>query len=211
MSEPKHGVGAAVAEAQKGEGVGTPAPEISGAGAQAALPLLDEPVGGDEAAESPLGVVVKARRGPGRPPGSTNRMTKDIRKLILAQHRHPLLALAEIYSVDALALAKHLGCKPIEALDRQIRAAAELAPYLAAKQAAVDDQGNAVLPMLQLNFGAAPAGPVAASDGVRTLSILDVAQLVEVQGVSEAEGEASHGGASHVRDQAIDYEGESDD
>lgn len=209
MSEPKHGVGAAVAEASKGEVVGAPAGEISGAGAQPALPLLDEPglAGPDEVA-TPLGSA--ARRGPGRPPGSHNRLTKDIRKLILAKHAHPLLALAEIYSLDVLELAKLLGCKPVEALDRQLRAAAELAPYLAAKQAAVDDQGNAVLPLLQLNFG---AGPPAGLEGARAsgaLSILDAIKVVSEQGLSESDGGASYGEASHDDGQPIDDEGESD-
>ncbi|MFG1383237.1 hypothetical protein [Xanthobacter versatilis] len=210
MSEPKHGVGAVVAEAANGEVAGAPAAEISGGGAQAALPLLEE-IAGPEDAESPVGALVRGRRGPGRPPGATNKLTRDIRKLILSQHKHPLLALAEIYSLDTKALAVHLGCKAVEALDRQVRAAAELAPYLAAKQAAVDDDGRTVLPMLQLNFGGPAPAALEAAGGTRALSILDVAQLVENQRVSEGEGEASHGYASHDMGQAIDNEGESDD
>lgn len=210
MSEPKHGVAAEVAERLKGEVVGTPGVENSGAGAQAGLPLLDEPAaGGDAEAATPLGA--KVRRGPGRPPGSANRLTKDIRKLILAKHCHPLLALAEIYSMDAKELAKHLDCKPIDALNTQIRAAAELAPYLAAKQAAVDDSGNVALPVLQLNFGGPAPAALAASDGRGAISILDMMKVVEDQRLSEAEPDASHGDGSHDQAQDVDAEGESGD
>ncbi|GLI25635.1 hypothetical protein GGQ86_000378 [Xanthobacter flavus] len=210
MSEPKHGVAAEVAERLKGEVVGTPAAENPGAGAQPGLPLLDEPeAGGDAEAATPLGA--KVRRGPGRPPGSANRLTKDIRKLILAKHCHPLLALAEIYSMDAKELAKHLECKPIDALNTQIRAAAELAPYLAAKQAAVDDSGNVALPVLQLNFGGPAPAALAASDGRGAISILDVQKLMEDQRLSESEPGASHGDGSHDPAQGVDAEGESDD
>lgn len=210
MSEPKHGVAAVVAEAAKGEVVGAPGAEIPGGGAQAALPLLEEPLaGGAEAVATPLGEPV--RRGPGRPAGSTNRLTKDIRKLILTRHAHPLIALAEVYSMDVKALAQHLDCKPLDALNVQIRAAAELAPYLAAKQAAVDDSGNAVLPVLQLNFsGAAPAA-LEASDGRGAISILDVAKIVEDQRLSAEAADASHGHGSHEEAQVLDVEGENDD
>lgn len=207
MGEPRHGVAAAVAEAAKGEGVGAPAAENPGASAQAGLPLLEEPpAGGDPDAASPLGERV--RRGPGRPPGALNRLTKDIRKLILARHRHPLIALAEIYSCDVMELARLLDCKPLDALNTQIRAAAELAPYLAAKQAAVDDSGQAVLPVLQLNFGGPAPAALQASDGRGAISILDVAQIVENQRVIEGEAVASHGGASHEAAQSTDMKGE---
>lgn len=210
MSEPKHGVAAALAEGLKGEVVGTPAAENPGAGAQAGLPLLDEPAaGGDAEAATPLGA--KVRRGPGRPPGSANRLTKDIRKLILAKHCHPLLALAEIYSMDVKELAAHLDCKPLDALNTQIRAAAELAPYLAAKQAAVDDSGNVALPVLQLNFGGPAPAALQASDGRGAISILDMMKVVEDQRLSERDPDASHGDRSHDAAQGVDTEGESDD
>lgn len=208
MSEPKHGVAQVVAEAAEGVLGGAPGAEISGAAAPG-LPFED--LAGPPDAESPLGNLVARRKGPGRPAGAQNRMTKDIRKLILSQFRHPLVALAEIASLDTKALAKHLDCKPIEALDRQIRAAAELAPYLAAKQAAVDDSGQVVLPMLQLNFGAAaPAGVQAVAKDGETLSILDLTQSFADQGLSGTAGAASHGSASHEQAQAIEDEGESD-
>ncbi|MFG1300355.1 hypothetical protein V5F49_11230 [Xanthobacter sp. V3C-3] len=190
--------------------MGAPPAENPGACAQAGLPLLEEPAaGGDAEAATPLGRQV--RRGPGRPPGALNRLTKDIRKLILAQHRHPLLALAEIYSCDVMELARLLDCKPLDALNTQIRAAAELAPYLAAKQAAVDDSGQAVLPVLQLNFGGPAPAALAASDGRGAISILDVAQIVENQRVIEGEAVASHGDASHDDAQDADLKGKGDE
>ena len=194
MSEPKHGVGAAVAEAAKGEVVGAPTGE-NPAGAAPGLPFED--LAGPPDAESPLGNLAAARRGKGRPAGAQNRMTRDIRKLILSQHRHPLLVLAEIMSLDTRALASHLECKPVEALDRQIRAAQELAPYLAAKQAAVDDHGQAVMPVLNLNFGGPAPTVVEASGGSGALSILDLMQVQQDQGLSTIADDASHEDASH--------------
>lgn len=201
MSEPKHGVAAVVA----GELRSTPTPENSGADGSAQLDLL-----GNEAAATPLGNLVRKAAGPGRPAGAQNRMTRDIRKLILAKHGHPLVAIAEIYSADAKELATHLGCKPIEAVHVQLKAAAELAPYLTAKQAAVDDKGNAAMPVLVMNFGA-PAGTPAAGDGRRTLSIDAFARDVQqYQQLSEAERGGSHGEGSHESGQGIDDADETD-
>ncbi|MFD2030236.1 hypothetical protein ACFSKM_07860 [Ancylobacter dichloromethanicus] len=181
-----------------------PAAEISGAGG-AQLDLL-----GNEAAETPLGSLVRERAGPGRPAGAQNRVTRDIRRLLLSQFKHPLVALAEIYSVETLALAARLGCKPHEALGVQVRAAAEVAPYLAAKQAAVDDKGAAVMPTLVMNFGA-PAGAPAGGDGGRTLSIEAIAKSAQDQWLSPSEAEGSHDDGSHDEAQGIDDADESDD
>lgn len=208
MSEPKHGVGAVVAEALKGEVVGAPAGENSGGGAQPGLPLLDE-VGGPDAAETPVGALLK-RRGAGRPPGAQNRVTRDIRKLYLSLHKHPLLATGEIASMDVKVLAAYLDCKPLEAMQVQLRALAEIMPYLAAKQAAVDDSGNAVLPVFQLNFGGPAPAALEASDGRGVISLLDVAKLVEDQRLAASDAGASYGDASHEDAQVIDNEGERD-
>lgn len=200
MSEPKHGVAAVVS----GVLGGAPSAEISGAdGGQ--LDLL-----GDETAATPLGKLTRKLPGPGRPVGAQNRMTRDIRKLILAKHCHPLQAIAEIYTADVHELARYLDCKPLEAMNVQLRAAAELAPYLTAKQAAVDDQGNA-MPTLVIQFGAGASAP-AAGDGRRVLSIEAVAADAQrFQELSESERDGSHDHGSHDIGQGIDDADEIDE
>lgn len=200
MSEPKHGVAAVVSGVLRD----APTAEISGAGGDQ-LDLL-----GNEVAETPLGNMTRKRSGPGRPVGAVNRVTKDIRRLLLSQFKHPLVALAEIYSTDTLALASHLGCKPEAALGVQVRAAAEVAPYLTAKQAAVDDKGAAVMPTLVMNFGASAGAPIE-GDGRNTLSIEAVAKAAQDQWLSSSGGEGSHDDGSHDEAQDVEDADESDD
>lgn len=200
MSDPKHGVASVVSGVLRG----APAAEISGAGGDQ-LDLL-----GNEAAETPLGNMTRKQSGPGRPAGAQNRVTRDIRRLLLSQFKHPLVALAEIYSTDTLALASHLGCKPEAALGVQVRAAAEVAPYLAAKQAAVDDKGAAVMPTLVMNFGAS-AGAPASGDGRNTLSIEAISKVAHDQWLSASDPEGSHDDGSHDEAQGIEDADESDD
>lgn len=204
MSDPKHGVAAVVSGVLRD----TPTAEISGAPGAAGPAQLD--LLGNADAETPLGNLVRKRSGPGRPAGAVNRVTKDIRRLLLSQFKHPLIALGEIYSADTLALAAHLGCKPEAALGVQVRAAAEVAPYLAAKQAAVDDKGAAVMPTLVMNFGAS-TGTSMAGDGARTLSIEAIAKSAQDQWLSASEAEGSHDDGSHDEAQGVDDADESDD
>jgi len=96
---------------------------------------------------------VIANRGAGRPAGAINRATREFRDYILARHRSPLVTLARLQSADPLELAKQLGCKPQEALDRIIRAAECLAPYLHQKQAIAVDVSNTKTVFLTINDG----------------------------------------------------------
>lgn len=86
------------------------------------LPLL--PVVGASEAERPR---------PGRPAGSVARHTAEWRQLILTRYRSPLVAMAETYSRPVEELAKELGCTRREAFEIQMRAAAELAPFVHSK------------------------------------------------------------------------------
>ncbi|WP_371347013.1 hypothetical protein [Ancylobacter sp. IITR112] len=201
MSDPKHGVAAVVSGVLRD----APAAEISGAGGGDQLDLL-----GNADAETPVGALVRKRSGAGRPVGAQNRVTRDIRRLLLSQFKHPLIALAEIYSTPTTELASHLGCKPEAALGVQVRAAAEVAPYLTAKQAAVDDKGAAVMPSLHLNFGVPASAPMA-GDGRNTLSIEAIAKASQDQWLSAAMDDGSHDDGSHDEAQAIEDESESDD
>jgi hypothetical protein len=93
------------------------------------LPLLP----GEQLAGAEPAAVVREYRGRGRPPGSMNRANKDFRRFILSQHAHPGLALARTYDRPVELLAAELGCSLAEAYQLQIKAAAELLPYIEGK------------------------------------------------------------------------------
>lgn len=123
------------------------------------------------------------RRGPGRPPGALNRKTQDWAQLIVRKYRSPLIFLAEVYSRRVGDLAAELGCKPIEALEIQRRAASELAPYLHGKMPVqVEVKGN--LPLLVLGDPAQILEGVAAELGGDALPSLAQLQPVENQALS---------------------------
>lgn len=82
------------------------------------------------------------QRGPGRPAGSVNRDTEDMRRYLAALGYRPgQVALAEIgggASLDELILraktiSRELGCKPIEAFKIVFDAAREFASYTGSK------------------------------------------------------------------------------
>lgn len=76
---------------------------------------------------------VREYRGRGRPPGATNIANRKFRGFVLSQHSHPGLALARVYDRPTELLAAELGCKMHEAAMIQVRAAAELLPYIEGK------------------------------------------------------------------------------
>jgi hypothetical protein len=86
------------------------------------LPLL--PVVAADEAERPR---------PGRPAGSVARVTAEWRQMMLSRYRSPLIVMAEAYSRPVEELAKALGCTRKEAFELQLRAAAELAPFVHSK------------------------------------------------------------------------------
>lgn len=77
----------------------------------------------------------------GRPPGSANRATVELRRFILARFTDPAQGLAACglrsSLVETIArarvLAQQLGCKPVEALEFMRRCSEALAPYLHSK------------------------------------------------------------------------------
>lgn len=114
---------------------------------QAGLPLA--PVGEPE--DAPPEPVMSG----GRPAGSVARKTAEWQQFILTRYRSPLVGLAEIAARPARDLAQELGCTPLEAFDRQLKALAELAPYVHSKMpAAVQHEGAPTVPIL---LGVSPA------------------------------------------------------
>lgn len=76
--------------------------------------------------------VAEARKA-GRPRGAISRQTAEFRRWYLSRYAHPLEVLGAAISRPVEALAAELGCTRLEAFDRQIRAAVELAPYIQGK------------------------------------------------------------------------------
>lgn len=79
-------------------------------------------------------VVLQSARRRGRPPGAVNKRTGDFAKWLLGFGPHPAVTMMRIQGMRTEDLAKIINAKPIEALDRQIRCATELLPYLEGKQ-----------------------------------------------------------------------------
>lgn len=74
--------------------------------------------------------VAQARRGRGRPKGARNRRTNQMLEYLEALgYEPPILKLARIAAVDTKTMALALGCKRIEAFDRQLKALEALMPY----------------------------------------------------------------------------------
>lgn len=95
------------------------------------LELIRDQVPGRDAGTA---VAIMERKGRGRPKGSINRRTAKFRDQILSLYPHPALALARAYSTPVEALAAQLDCTKAEAFAVQVRAAAELLPYIEGKQ-----------------------------------------------------------------------------
>lgn len=107
--------------------------------------------------------VERARKG--RPPGSENRNTKEMKEFFYRLFGDPLMESARwtLHTPESLAL--ELGCTKGEAFDRLERIRADLRRFFYAPLAAVDDKGNAVAP--QFTMIAAPGAQVAVAVGGR--------------------------------------------
>ncbi len=85
----------------------------------------------------PLMPVVAAsdeeRPRPGRPAGSVARATAEWRQLILGRYRSPLIIFAEACNRPVAELAAELRCSLKDAFEIQMKAAAELAPFVHSK------------------------------------------------------------------------------
>lgn len=104
--------------------------------------------------------------GVGRRPGSRNKSTEDLARLVQQIGGHPVLAMARIAGMSLQQIKEMLGCNRLEAFDRWVMVLDKLAPYVASKQPlAVAVSGK----VTALNF---------------TVPMGDGAQLVGVDGVA---------------------------
>lgn len=91
----------------------------------------------DDVARMGEALFGKPRRGAGggRPRGSQNRQTVEFRKLLLSKHRHPVLVLADFYSVPVEELAARLRTSDLLAVAKfQKECAATAAMYVEKRQ-----------------------------------------------------------------------------
>lgn len=136
------------------------------------------------------------RLGPGRRPGAQNLATREFREFLLARGVSPLVSLMHYATMSPLALAKELGCKPIDAFREWRILQTELAPYLHSRLAFVDDAGQAV-PLLQMIVAGqviAPGGASLTPWGMREALARDHQQIQGVNGGAPAK---SHDDKSH--------------
>jgi hypothetical protein len=94
------------------------------------LDMLAEEAGSASVQYTHVGL---AQRGRGRPAGVRNKRTEEVRGYLLSRYAHPLEVLAQFYSRPVDALAAELSCTKKEAAFLQVRAAAEVAPFLEGK------------------------------------------------------------------------------
>jgi len=151
------------------------------------------------------------RRGPGRPPGSVNRTTLQLQRLLMAKgYRDPAEFLASIVSMDVRALAGELSeprkaddDKGVEvmtvnrgaALQLQLRAAEALMPYFHQKMPiAVEHGGQVARPLIIIRDGDGP-GRARVVEG-EAMSIHDAQEVEQDQGLSGREADGSHGSRS---------------
>ena len=166
------------------------------------LALLDAlPPGLDPENEWHKTAIEGVKRERGRPAGAENRANKDIRKLV-ALLGDPLIEMAKWARHTPESLARVLGCTKKEAFDALMSLNRELAPFLYARLAPVDDQGNAVVP--QFNMIAAPGAQVGVVlaggkpwEGPWSGFTEPASETQQNQALSASPDAVSHGAVSH--------------
>lgn len=131
--------------------------------------------------------VERARGKAGRPPGAVNRSTALLRDYLLARGVSPLEQMFRWALHTPETLAAELDCSKKEAFLHLRQLWADLAPYLHARQAPVDDTGKPV-PIFNLQFGAT-GGDMAAQIGTGSVppwGYLE-GEAVEVEADDQAE------------------------
>jgi hypothetical protein len=132
--------------------------------------------------------IAPPKRRAGRPEGSPNRSTLQLQKFLMQRgYRDPAEFLASVYSMDVKDLARRLGCKAIEALEVQRKAAAECMPYFHQRMPqAVHHTGDGARPLIIIADG--PRGGAMVANGAEAMSVHD---LMEYQEVSASQSDWS--------------------
>lgn len=140
-------IGAAVAAAAQGLAAGKPAPVQDEMFAAPAIPAPGQRLEGQALADEQ-----ERRRKAGRPPGSQNKATKQLREWLLRGGVLPQKWMMDFLLVEPEQLAQRLKCTVLEAFDRQVSLADKLAVYMMPRMAPTDDAGKAV-PVFEFHLG----------------------------------------------------------
>lgn len=154
---------------------------------QPLLPLVDAEAAAAAIDAGRIGsMAIDEARKAGRPRGSRNKRTEQFRQFILARYAHPGEALAATYSRPVDALAAELGCTRLEAAQMQIKAAAELLPYIESKMpVAVGVSAEGQIQLILATGGGDGARQIVDGGTLTGLSLM-AAGIEEKQGDSEA-------------------------
>lgn len=116
----------------------------------------------------------------GRPAGSVQRSTQQLRDYMLGRYRPPLQVLMEAYSRPVDELVRMLQCSPLEAFKLQLDAARDAAKYVhSAMPTAVQLEGP---PVVGVQIAVSPEK--AAAIGVATGPGFRLPKVLEHQGLS---------------------------
>lgn len=162
--------------------------------AQAQLELL--PGRGNALAETHDEIVAAVeKRGRGRPKGSRNIATREVVDFIRRTIGDPLVESARWLLLEPAEMAKLIGCSTAEAYDRQEAVRQYLAKFMHAPLAAIDGQGNAVVPRLTMIVGGqhahVPGAPTGSAPPWMYLEG-DAAQHEQNQALTVAPRDVSH-------------------
>ena len=97
-----------------------------------------------------------AKRGPGRPKGSKNRTTADMRRFLLANYRDPLMGVMDITAMTPRQIRKEWACKTKEAMNIWMWAVAKACEYLHQKQPQAVLVAGIQFHEVQVNLGRPP-------------------------------------------------------
>lgn len=148
----------------------------------------------DQAGLAQLVADEQERRKAGRPKGATNVSSRQLKAMIeQVLGGNPLLWRARWLALEPEEMALRLGITKDEAWNRQDKIAAEFARYFLAPLAPTDEKGNAV-PSIAVLIGG--EGINTSVGGLppwhRAFKTVD-GEAVEYQGLSDGEGQKSHG------------------
>lgn len=100
-------------------------------------------------AKDSAGAPIQSPTKHGRPPGARSKRTDAWVDYLLSRYRSPLVGLAEVYSRPLKELAAELNCTLHEAMQMQLVAMKELAPYLHQKlPQALQIQADKAIPLV---------------------------------------------------------------
>jgi len=137
----------------------------------------------------------EVKRGPGRPAGSQNRTTEQMRRLFLARNRDPLMAAGEIISTPIDVLRVQLGCDMLEAAEFWRKVLVDVLPYIHQKRPIAIEGGGVSAGVLNVIIGM-PGNPAGGEIGVS----MRLVEGEQNQSLSDGDDGRSHEDWSHVDD-----------